>query len=108
MNRKISSHYQPKLLCFFGLSTAISCKEETNEKTIPLLNKTAKGSVFGLAAPKIDKVNVGIIGCGNRGQVLVQMFDWLVKNGNAEIVAVSDLRKEKTDKLNEHLQKNTQ
>lgn len=42
------------------------------------------------------------------GQVLVQMFDWLVKNGNAEIVAVSDLRKEKTDKLNEHLQKNTQ
>lgn len=105
MNRKDFLSLSTKAAMFFGLSTAFSCKEEANDKTIPLLNKTAKGSAFALTAPKIDKVNVGIIGCGNRGQVLVQMFDWLIKNDNAEIVAVSDLRKEKTDKLNEHLQK---
>ncbi|RSC92699.1 Gfo/Idh/MocA family protein [Tenacibaculum singaporense] len=105
MNRKDFLSLSTKAAMFFGLSTAFSCKEEANDKNIPLLNKTAKGSAFALTAPKIDKVNVGIIGCGNRGQVLVQMFDWLIKNDNAEIVAVSDLRKEKTDKLNEHLQK---
>ena len=74
-------------------------KEETLEKTNSLLNKTAKGTAFGLTTPKIDNVRVGIIGAGNRGQTLIQMFDWLVKNNHATIVAISDLRKEKTDKF---------
>lgn len=90
---------------FLGLTTAVSCKEETLEKTNNLLHKTAKGTAFGLKASKIDNVSVGIIGTGNRGQTLIQMFDWLVKNNKTTIVAISDLKKRKTDKLNAHLQK---
>ena len=106
MNRKDFLSLPTKAAVFLGLSsTAISCKEETVEKTNNLLNKTAKGTAFGLKAAKIDNVRVGIIGAGNRGQTLIQMFDWLVKNNNATIVAISDLKKEKTDKLNAHLQK---
>ena len=105
MNRKDFLSLSTKAAVFLGLSTAISCKEETLEKTNNLLDKTSKGTAFGLKAPKIDNVRVGIIGAGNRGQTLIQMFDWLVKNNNATIVAIADLKKEKTDKLNAHLKK---
>ncbi|CAM1362954.1 conserved protein of unknown function [Tenacibaculum soleae] len=105
MNRKYFISLSTKAATFIGLSTTISCKNEITENTNHLLNNTAKGTAFSLTAPKIAKVNVGIIGCGNRGQTLLQMFDWLVKNNNAKIIAISDLKKEKTDKLNEHLQK---
>lgn len=108
MNRKDFISLSTKAAAFIGLSTTISCKNEITENTNHLLNNTAKGTAFSLTAPKIAKVNVGIIGCGNRGQTLLQMFDWLVKNNNAEIIAISDLKKEKTDKLNEHLQKTHQ
>ena len=104
MNRKDFLSLSSKAAVFLGLSAAISCKEETIEKTNNLLHKTAKGTAFGLTAPKIENVRIGIIGAGNRGQTLIQMFDWLVKNNNATIVAISDLKKEKTDKLNAHLQ----
>lgn len=105
MNRKDFLSLSSKAALFLGLSTTISCKEETLEKTNSLLNKTAKGTAFGLTIPKIDNVRVGIIGAGNRGQTLIQMFDWLLKNNHATVVAISDLRKEKTDKLNAHLKK---
>jgi predicted dehydrogenase len=105
MNRKDFLSLSTKAAVFLGVSTAVSCKEETLEKTNNLLHKTAKGTAFGLTAPKMENVRVGIIGAGNRGQTLIQMFDWLVKNNNATIVAISDLKKEKTDKLNAHLQK---
>ncbi|MFT6064762.1 MAG: putative dehydrogenase [Paraglaciecola sp.] len=105
MNRKDFLSLSTKAAVFLGLSTAISCKEETIEKTNNLLHQTSKGTAFSLKAPKIDNVRVGIIGAGNRGQTLIQMFDWLVKNNNATIVAIADLKKEKTDKLNAHLKK---
>lgn len=105
MNRKDFLSLSTKAAFFLGFSSNILAKEETLEKTNFILNKKAKGTAFGLKAPKIDNVRVGIIGAGNRGQTLIQMFDWLVKNNNASIIAIADLRKEKTDKLNEHLQK---
>ncbi|KRP28763.1 MAG: hypothetical protein ABS28_02450 [Cryomorphaceae bacterium BACL22 MAG-120619-bin32] len=105
MNRKDFLSLSTKAALFFGFSLNLLAKEETIEKTNFLLNKKAKGTAFGLKAPKIDNVRVGIIGLGNRGQTLIQMFDWLIKNNNATIIAVADLRKEKTDKLNEYLEK---
>jgi hypothetical protein len=68
MNRKDFLSLSTKAAVFLGLSTAISCKEETLEKTNNLLDKTSKGTAFGLKAPKIDNVRVGIIGAGNRGK----------------------------------------
>ena len=35
---------------------------------------------------------------GNRGMVLLKMFEWLVQNNKAEIVALCDLKEEKTKK----------
>ncbi|CAM1340631.1 Gfo/Idh/MocA family protein [Tenacibaculum amylolyticum] len=105
MKRKDFLSLSAKAAMFLGLPLSLSAKEELEEKIFLQSQKKSKGSAFALTAPKIAKVNVGIIGCGNRGQVLVQMFDWLVKNNKADVVAVSDLKKDKTDKLNSHLQK---
>ena len=52
MNRKDFLSLSPKAAMFFGLSTAFSCKEEASDKTIPLLNKTSKGTAFALTAQK--------------------------------------------------------
>ncbi len=105
MNRKDFLNLSAKAALFLGIPSLSSCEDEQKEQTQNFSNKTAKGSVFGLTAPKIDKVRVGIIGAGNRGAVLIQMFDWLVKNNHAEIAAISDLQPKKVEKLNEHLKK---
>ncbi|MDG1195138.1 MAG: Gfo/Idh/MocA family oxidoreductase [Polaribacter sp.] len=105
MNRKDFLSLSTKAALFLGLSNTVSCKDKTLEKTENFLKKSSKGTAFGLTAPKINNVRVGIIGAGNRGQTLIQMFDWLVRNNNATIVAISDLKKEKVEILNSHLKK---
>ncbi len=50
-----------------------------------------------------DKVRVGMIGMGNRGSVLIQMFEYLIKHNHAEIVALSDLKEDKVTKNNDYL-----
>ena len=52
-------------------------------------------------------MRVGIIGAGNRGNTLIQMFQWLIQHKHAKVVAISDLKQEKVEKLNTHL-KNVQ
>jgi len=75
-------------------------KELVNE----ILNqRKALGNAVGLTANPISKVRVGIIGMGNRGSALIQMFDYLIKNNHAEIVALSDLKQDKVEKNNEYL-----
>ncbi|MAD96746.1 MAG: acetylgalactosaminidase [Flavobacteriaceae bacterium] len=105
MKRKDFLQLSTKAALFLGLTSSIACKDEIDDAASKTLAMKATGSAFGLKAPKIDKVRVGIIGAGNRGQTLIQMFDWLIKNNHAKVVAISDLKKEKTDKLNKHLKK---
>lgn len=115
MKRKDFLNISTKAALFLGIAPSIACsnnqhkteKEVVRHKFNELLNKKSLGSVFGLTAPKIDKVRVAIIGAGNRGDVLIQMFDWLIQNNFAEIIAISDLRQEKVEKLNTRL-KNVQ
>ena len=66
---------------------------------------TATGNLFGFKVNPIDKVKVGIIGLGNRGSVLLEMFKWLVENNNAEIIALCDLQEDKVIKATETLSK---
>ena len=61
---------------------------------------TNDGSCFGLKHEPIRKVKVGIIGLGNRGSVLIQMFDYLIKHNLSEIVALCDLN---VDSINKNL-----
>ena len=56
--------------------------------------KTA-GNLKGFQVSPIEKVRVGIIGLGNRGSTLIEMFRWLVENNRAEIVALSDVKEKK-------------
>lgn len=105
MKRKDFLQLTTKAALFLGLTSSISCKDEIAVSLSESETNSAEGTAFGLKAPKIDQVRVGIIGAGNRGQTLIQMFDWLIQNKYASIVAVADLKKEKTDKLNAHLQK---
>ena len=59
-----------------------------------LLNNTKRdvdGSMFGFAADPISKVRVGIIGLGNRGNTLLEMFQYLVENEMAEVISLSDI-----------------
>ena len=43
------------------------------------ISKKVKGNMFGFSTNEINKVKVGIIGLGNRGNVLLQMFQYLVE-----------------------------
>ena len=54
---------------------------------------------------KNGNLTVGIIGLGNRGMVLLKMFEWLIQNNKAEIVALCDLKEEKTQKATDFVSK---
>ena len=59
--------------------------------------------MFGFKADPIKKVRVGIIGLGNRGNTLLEMFKWLVEQEAAQIVALSDIEESKVTKAQEKL-----
>tara|TARA_B110000438_G_C15800148_1_gene644727 strand:- start:965 stop:2359 length:1395 start_codon:yes stop_codon:yes gene_type:complete len=73
------------------------------EDLISSMSGSSTGSMVGYADAPISKVKVGIIGLGNRGKTLLQMFDYLLENGNAEIVAVCDIQEENVDYSLNHL-----
>ena len=55
---------------------------------------------------KINKVKVGIIGVGNRGSVLLEMFQYLVENNHAEIISYSpDISEKKVNNALDKLSK---
>ncbi|MCH2021967.1 MAG: Gfo/Idh/MocA family oxidoreductase [Saprospiraceae bacterium] len=68
-------------------------------------SKSSKGNLFGLRARPIEKVKIGIIGLGNRGNTLLQMCRWLVEHNHAEIVALCDLKAQKVTNAAEKLGK---
>ncbi len=108
MNRKSFLNLTARAGLFLGFTPSlIGCKtqdsvskDQVNEL---LLANKATGSALNLATQPISKVRVGIIGMGNRGSVLIQMFEYLIKNNHAEIVALSDLKEDKLNKNNEYL-----
>lgn len=109
MNRKDFLNLSTRAALFFGITPAIiSCKD--NESTIDseqaselLQTRKALGTAVGLTVDPIDKVRVGMIGMGNRGSILIQMFEYLIKSNHAEIVALSDLKEDKVNKNNDYL-----
>lgn len=65
--------------------------------------RSVKGNMVGFKSESISKVRVGLLGSGNRGQMLIEMFPWLVENGYAEIVAISDLEEGRVNKTLEKI-----
>ena len=107
MDRKKFLNLSGKAALFLGITSLAACDKNPHSKTEELLEKSATGNAFGLTSPKIKTVRVGIIGAGNRGNTLIQMFQWLIQHKHAKVVAISDLKQEKVEKLNTHL-KNVQ
>ena len=75
------------------------------EDLISSMSETSSGSMLSYADVPITKVKVGIIGLGNRGKVLLEMFDYLIENGNAEITAVCDIQEKNRNFALNHLKK---
>lgn len=71
------------------------------EKRIKL--KGIDGSAFDLTAEALPKVRVALAGLGNRGSSLIEMLAWLVKNGHAEITAISDVNPKKVERALEKI-----
>lgn len=88
---------------FAGFMSPVNARARDVDPLAPPSGMKVTGSMFEYRDNPIAKVRVGIIGMGNRGSVLLQMFSWLVRNGKAEIVAMSDLREEKVTKSQEYL-----
>lgn len=65
------------------------------QKLINNTTQTISGNMFRFSAAPIKKVRVGIIGLGNRGNTLLEMFQYLVENNHAEIIALSDISEKK-------------
>ena len=106
MNRK---HFLKSVLgasAFLGIPfNSYSFDNNSIEELINNTKLNTNGSMFSFSDTEIKKVRVGIIGVGNRGSILLQMFQYLVENNHAEIVAISDISEKKvtnaSDKLSE-------
>jgi len=100
------------LKSIFGTSALVSMpflmKGNDYDTVLNQIENTSRpvsGNLFGLKADPIKKVKVGIIGLGNRGNTLLQMFQYSAEQGDCEIVALSDLEEKKVNKAKEVLAK---
>ncbi len=92
MNRKKFLQSLASAATFLGIPATSVASMSSDELSGRLaFNQNIQGSMVGFAADPIPKVRIGIIGLGNRGKTLTQMLYWLISNGMAEIVAMSDL-----------------
>ena len=110
MNRKDFLNLSSRAALFLGVAPAvIACKDDATkidkDKVNEMLSASkALGTAVGLAHDPIAKVRVGIIGMGNRGSVLIQMFEYLIKN-NSEVVAASAKRQSSNGLVESHCPK---
>jgi len=81
-----------------------SCNQQSNIQD--LINNTIReinGNMIGFSTNPINTVRVGIIGLGNRGNTLLAMFQYLIENNMAEIIALSDIKEEKLNNASKKL-----
>ncbi|WP_462251230.1 Gfo/Idh/MocA family protein [Ekhidna sp.] len=99
MNRKKFLQSIGAASAFLGIPFSALANDKVTTINDALRSKRIQsdGSMVGFSVDPIKKVRVGIIGLGNRGKVLTQMFYWLIQNNKAEIVGLSDLVEENLD-----------
>ncbi|MBT8259130.1 MAG: Gfo/Idh/MocA family oxidoreductase [Bacteroidia bacterium] len=109
MNRKDFLRLGPQAALFLGLApTMISCKPQEEPDILDQVNamlaaRSVKGDMASFSTSAIETVRIGMIGMGNRGSVLIQMFNYLISNKHAHIVAMCDMVDEKLQRNNEYL-----
>lgn len=68
------------------------------------VEQPVSGSMYDFNVSPIPKVRVAIVGMGNRGKVLLQMLEWLVKKDHCEIVALCDLEEDNATYKNDEVE----
>ncbi len=88
MNRKRFLKSIGAASAFLGIpfNSFSTTKTEEILDSLAITEQSADGSMVGFSVAPIKKVRVGIVGLGNRGQVLSQMFHWLIENNKVRIV----------------------
>jgi predicted dehydrogenase len=61
------------------------------------------GNAFDLSVAPISRVRLAVFGLGNRGQSLIDMLNWLVQEGHAEITAISDINPAKISRAQQQI-----
>ncbi len=69
------------------------------------MEKPVSGSMYGFSVDAIPTLKIGIIGLGNRGGGLIEMFQYMIEKGQCEIVALCDIREKQLSKATEKLAK---
>ena len=90
---------------FVGISLAACNEKESLQSLIDNTKRKVTGKMFNFSCAKIEKVKVGIIGLGNRGSTLLQMFKYLIEKDYAEIIALCDIQSKKTKRASSILSK---
>ncbi|MEC8368526.1 MAG: Gfo/Idh/MocA family oxidoreductase [Bacteroidota bacterium] len=89
---KISSLFGGGMLGGLGLGLSSCTADPTGTKKGMNSWSDVTGSMAAQAAPAIPKVRVAMLGLGNRGSSLIEMLEWLVTQGHAEITALCDVQ----------------
>tara|TARA_B100001540_G_scaffold130125_2_gene115961 strand:+ start:2016 stop:3404 length:1389 start_codon:yes stop_codon:yes gene_type:complete len=90
---------------FIGLPLTSCNDQNTLQELVNNTTKKIQGNMIGFSSQEIKKVRIGVIGLGNRGSVLIEMLQYLVNKQYAQIIAVSDITKEKTEKAKNTISK---
>lgn len=105
MNRKKFIQSVLGVSAFSALPNIGFTKSDDILRQMEGIERPTNGSMFGYADAPIQNVKIGIIGLGNRGSVLLQMFQWMAQNGDCEIVALCDIEESKVNKAAVELKK---
>ena len=100
MNRKDFITLSASAAAFLGLPL-VSSSDDITQK---IANTKHSGSAMNLNATPIKTVRIGIVGMGNRGAGLLEMFDWMIAEGHAEVRGLSDIVEKKCLKGAQYLQ----
>lgn len=76
----------------WSLSSCNPTSNHANQQSKADAWSDVTGSMMNHAAPALPKVRVAMIGLGNRGSTLIEMLEWLVTKGHAEITVLCDVQ----------------
>ena len=93
------------LLGLGGVLSSFARPTEAASLDEVLAIKTAglTGCAFDLSVAPISRVRVAVFGLGNRGKSLIDMLNWLVQEGHAEITAIIDINPTKISRAQQQI-----
>lgn len=85
------------MAAFFSLPAGANIEHQELLERLVKDEYRSTGKGVGFSTDPIQTVRTAIIGMGNRGASLVEMFELMLRDKNAEIVVLCDLKQEKNE-----------